>query len=995
MRSRVCLSVVILLAVMVGAASAEEAAAPAKGPIPAAEAPKHMTLPQGFTATLFAGEPDIVQPIATTVDDRGRLWVAECLSYPNWTMDGKGGHDRIVILEDQNGDGHFSKKTLFTDTISNISGLEIGHGGVWVCASPNLLFIPIDPSGDKPAGEARVVLDGWNITTAQHNVFNRLVWGPDGWLWGCNGIQSKSLVGKPGTPDAQRTPMNCGVWRYHPVRQVFEVVASGTTNPWGLDFDDYGQAFITNCVIEHLFHVIPGAHYKRMYGEDLDKHAYTLMQTCADHIHWAGGAWTSSRGGIGAHAAAGGGHAHAGCMVYLGDNWPDEFRNNVFMCNIHGNRVNRDILEEKGSGYVAHHGQDFLMANDPWFRGLNLVYGADGGVYVQDWTDTGECHNHQVVDRTNGRIYKVVYGAQPKPVKVDLAKLDDGELVKLQLHKNDWYVRRARVLLAERAAGGKLAASVTPALRKIFDQNKDVTRRLRALWALYSIGDRAAVSAATSDAEPHVRSWGIRLLVDDGKVSPDEAGQALAAAAESDSLQVRVVVASAAQRVSAEARHPALARLACQPDNARDPNLPLMIWYAAEPIVEQMSAADLVGVMGHVQVPLLREYSSRMLAERGPEEAVALLKGSCDAAVPREALVDALRGVQAAVKDVKLAAPPAGWADVSRQLAAIDDAEVRRRALLLSLIFADPTAQAPARAFLNDAKASVDERREVLAALIQSKPKDLSPLLRELLSDKDLGDMAIRAMAAANDAETPKLLIERYGGFTLEHKRDAVATLAARPKWALQLLRAVEEGKLPKSDVGALTVRQLINLKDKAVADEVNKLWGQVRSASKDKSELITQYRAELAPDALKKANLSNGRAIFNRTCAQCHTLFDAGGKLGPDLTGSQRANTDYIIENVLDPSAIVAKEYLMTVIRRNDGEVLTGIVGEETATMVTLKMPSETQTVQKADIKSRKTESISMMPEGLLQAMTPEERRDLVGYLASPVQVPVPPEAK
>src|SRR5882672_9667794 len=154
----------------------------ADAPLPPADAPKHMTLPPGFRATLFAGEPDVVQPIATAIDDRGRLWVAECLSYPKWQSDPNAGHDRIVIFEDANGDGHFSKKTDFADNISNLSGLEIGFGGVWVCSAPNLLFIPLDPSRDRPAGEPKVMLDGWDIKSAQHNVFNRLTWGPDGWL---------------------------------------------------------------------------------------------------------------------------------------------------------------------------------------------------------------------------------------------------------------------------------------------------------------------------------------------------------------------------------------------------------------------------------------------------------------------------------------------------------------------------------------------------------------------------------------------------------------------------------------------------------------------------------------------------------------------------------------------------------------------------------------------------------------------------------------------
>src|SRR5207248_6874661 len=190
--------------------------------------------------------------------------------------------------------------------------IALGFGGVWLCSTPNLVFIPVRAGEDRPAGPPEVVLDGWNLKEAKHNVFNGLTWGPDGWLWGCNGIQSRSLVGPPRTPKEKRVEINCGVWRYHPTRKVFEAVAHGTTNPWGLDFDDSGEAFITNCVIKHLWHVVPGAHFQRMYGQDSNPYSYGLLESCADHLHWGGGHWTESRGGKGPHDVPGGGHAHVG-----------------------------------------------------------------------------------------------------------------------------------------------------------------------------------------------------------------------------------------------------------------------------------------------------------------------------------------------------------------------------------------------------------------------------------------------------------------------------------------------------------------------------------------------------------------------------------------------------------------------------------------------------------------------------------------------------------
>jgi putative membrane-bound dehydrogenase-like protein len=574
-----------------------------------------MTLPDGFRATLVASEPSLIKPIAMALDDRGRLWVVESHSYPNWITDGSAGHDRILIFEDRKGTGRFDACTVFWDRGTNLSGIAVGFGGVWLCSLPNILFIPVHPGEDKPAGPPEVILDGWDLK-AKHNVFNSLTWGPDGWLYGCNGILSNSRVGRPGTPDVERVPLNCGVWRYHPTKHTFEVFAWGTTNPWGLDFDDHGEMFITNCVIKHLFHVVPGAHFVRMYGQDLDPHTYGLIDGCADHLHWAGGDWTTSRGGQGAHGEAGGGHAHVGAMVYLGDNWPDAYRGHIFMCNLHGNRVNQDLLERHGSSYVAHHGQDFLMAHDDWFRGIALQYGPDGGVFLSDWHDTGECHNADKVQPC-GRLFRVTYGT-PAAVDVDLAKASDEKLVRLQLHKNDWWVRHACRLLQERAAAGKLDAKVKPLLRTMLAEQPDVTRKLRAMWALYCVGglDEEELAGLLDSREEAVRGWAVRLLVEDRHVSDGVAGKLAALASGDKAASVRLALASALQRLPLGQRWAIAEGLAGHAEDAGDANLPLMIWYGVEPLVPtdpERAARLLAGA----KIPLVRQYIARRLASVG------------------------------------------------------------------------------------------------------------------------------------------------------------------------------------------------------------------------------------------------------------------------------------------------------------------------------------------------------------------------------------------
>jgi putative membrane-bound dehydrogenase-like protein len=964
---------------------------PADKPLPPAEAPKAMTLPAGFKVTLFAGEPDVVQPIACAFDDRGRLWVVECLSYPQWT-DKKEGNDRVVIFEDTVGDGSFHKKTVFWDKGRNLSGIEIGFGGVWLCSTPELIFLPFKEGEDHPSGPPQAVLDGWNLKEAKHNVFNSLVWGPDGWLWGCNGIQSQSSVGAPGTPSDKRVSFNCGVWRYHPTRKTFEAVAHGTTNPWGLDFDDYGEAYITNCVIHHLWHVVPGAHFERMYGQDIDPHSYGLLTSIADYIHWAGGNWTESRGGQGAHSDAGGGHAHVGAAIYLGPDWPAEYRNSLFTCNLHGNRLNRDRLEYLGSGTIARRAPDFLFAHDPWFRGLAVKQGPDDSLYVSDWCDTGECHNYVEVDRSNGRVYKVTYGT-PKPFQGNLARLSDAELVKLQLSPNDWLVRHARRLLQERAAAGTLDPHTKDGLWEIWE-HKDATRRLRALWALHAIGEfrsngfaKVLWHADWARWDEHVRGWVVRLAFEDA--NPPVA--ALAEVAGHDrSLVVRLALASGLQRLPAERRWDIAAHLVAQADSVGDRYLPLMTWYAVSPL----AAADPARagrLLATARIPLVRENLARRLATlpgvREPLVPLVALLNEVDGAVQ----ADILAGMQQALVGRRSAPRPSGWEPVYARLSASPSVEVRRRALTLAVVFDDPTALASLRSQVLDPKLDSEVRRQALQPLVTRQRDDLLPLLLGLLDDPVLRGQAVRALAAFADPKTPDLLLKRYSQFPPEIRTDVIATLSSRPAYALALLDAVEKESVPRTDLSAFTIRQLGGLKNAELNARLLKVWGNVRPASQERVALTARYKKELNSDVLKKADRSNGHRVFKEVCASCHKLFDDGGDAGPELTGSQRANLDYVLENVLDPSAVVARDYQMSVIMLKNGRVLNGIVKREDERSVTLRTQNETLVVPKVEIDTRTLSPLSLMPDGLLDKLSRDEVRDLIAYLASPEQVPLP----
>ena len=969
-------------------------------PLSPAETPKHMKLPAGFQATLFVGEPDVAQPIAFTFDERGRMWVVECYSYPDWE---EGIQDRVLIFEDRDGDGRFDSRKVFWDGGVNLSGIALGFGGVYLCATPNFIFVPDKDRDDVPDGEATVLLDGWSLD-AKHNVFNALNWGPDGWLYGCNGILATSLVGKPGTPENDRTPMNCGVWRYHPVKHKFEVVAHGTTNPWGLDFDDHGEMFITNCVIAHLWHVIPGAHYERMYGQDFNPYLYGLMQSCADHLHWAGGHWTSSRGGQGEHGDAGGGHAHAGAMVYLGDNWPDEYRNRVFTCNIHGNRVNQDELQAKGSGYIATHADDFAKVTDPWFRGLGIQYGPDGGVYVSDWNDTGECHDYDDVQRKTGRIYKITHG-RPKPFTGDLWSMSDEELVELQLHKNDWLVRTARQVLYQRAAAGKDMSQVHASLEKLLASGTTVQQQLRALWALHVAGglEPQQLLELVDHKNEYVRGWAVRLLFDQNTDSNDVIHALAEKAKVEESQRVRLQLASAMQRIALDRRF-GVARALCRHESdAEDPNLPLMIWYGVEPAVPG-NPKQALKLITDSKIYQIRQHVSRRLTDlfawQGAETKlirdsqrsdlsplVNLLATVDDPTIQEDILI----GMYAALEGRKNIPLPEQWSDVYEKLSHSKQKEVRDQANLVALVFGDPKAVANLSRLAANDSADPDERRGALQSLLNAQTPDLLPLVESLLKDKVMRGPALRAMAAYNNERTPEQIIDIYPSLTPPERTDAIGTLASRVDFATAMLKAIDAKKIPSSDLSAFSVRQLLALGDARIAERLNKVWGTVRAPGKDKAEAMARYKEMLQDDDIAGASLSHGRAVFARTCASCHKLFGEGGSIGPDLTGSQRSNLDYVLENLLDPSAVVGGDYQMTLVQTDSGRVITGIVKEETDESLVVQTPTESIIVPKDEIDDRQLSPLSMMPEGMLAQFSPDDLRALVAYLASPTQVALP----
>lgn len=371
-----------------------------------------------------------------------------------------------------------------------------------------------------------------------------------------------------------------------------------------------------------------------------------------------------------------------------------------------------------------------------------------------------------------------------------------------------------------------------------------------------------------------------------------------------------------------------------------------------------------------------------------PLEVLArVLARSDDPAVQR----DVLRGMGEALAGRRSVKAPAGWSEVHRKLSGSDDSEVRERVLALSVVFGDPQALVALRRIAEDTKASADTRGRALETLLDKRTKDVPGLLRKLLDDPTLRRAAVRGLAHFDEATTPELLLARYPKLPDAEKADAISTLASRPAYALALLDAIERKRLPRTDLSAYTARQLLGLGNKAVSERLNAVWGNIRPTAKDKEKLLARYLAVANPKALAKANRANGRAVWTKSCASCHLLFGEGQKVGPDLTGSQRAKPEYVLTKVLDPNAAVAKDYQTVRIATTGGRVVQGLVKEENDKVVVLRTQTEEVRILKSDIEERSNQNTSLMPEGQLAMLTDAQVRDLLAYLAGEGQVALP----
>jgi putative membrane-bound dehydrogenase-like protein len=929
------------------------------------------------------------QPLSASFDERGRLWVIEYLQYPNpaglkpVTVDrylrteydrvpepppkGPRGADRIKILEDTDGDGKADKATVFVEGLNLASGLIVGHGGVFVAQAPYLLFYPDRDRDDRPDGDPEVLLSGFGLQDA-HSTVNSLAWGPDGWLYGAQGSTVTARI--------RGVEFQQGIWRYHPRTKRFELFAEGGGNTWGLDFDPAGNAFGSSNGNYITFHMEQGAYYLKGFAKHGPLH----------NPHTFG-----YFGPLAYEGSKVGGHVTPGGIIYKGDAFPAEFRGAFIGGNLLSNAVYWHALKPLGSTFKGKHAGTLIDSRDAWFRPIDLLNGPDAAVYVVDWYDKRAAHldPRDTWDRTNGRIYRVVYGDRRKVEPFDLARKSSAELVGLRSSTNDWFAAEARRLLAERRDPAVIAG-----LKHDLKGDRDETIALRDLWALYVSGgfDQSLALELLEHPVAGVRRWTVRFLGDDGEINQSVRASLVNLAATEPSATVRAQLASSCQRWDAADSIPILDRLARHPEDRADEHIPMLIWWG----VERQLRNDRAAVVAWLASPeaqsaaivdqTILERAARALASGGSPDDFALCARLLEASPGREQADRVMAGIEKALEGRSLDEIPAS---LRGSIARFWNADPRPDPALIQFAarLGSPDAVTLAIRRAGEASTPDAERIAMIGMLGQMHRPEVLPALAALYRKETRPSILLALLSALGDlrpASIADLILSRYAELPPSGRAQALGVLCSRPGWARELIAAISRKTVSPKDLRPNHILQIVQLQDSSLLTEFERVWGKVpRAGSAEKTKRIAEVRG-LLPEG-DKGNAARGKAVFQETCAGCHHLFDQGEAFGPELTGADRGNLDFLLTSLVDPGAQIRNEYRGQTLALRDGRVLSGLIVEENDRSLTLFDNNKQKTlILRDDVEAVRPMETSVMPEGLLDNIPEPKIRDLFRYLQS-----------
>ena len=942
---------------------------------------------------LVLSEPQVNQPLELTFDHRGRMWVVQYNQYPypkglkvtnidnhlraefdkipEPPPQGISGADKITIFEDTNGDGHYDKSTDAISGLNIATGVAFGRGKIWVLNPPYLLAYP-DAAGDGiPDGPPVVHLSGFGLEDT-HAVANSLRWGPDGWIYGATGSTVTSNISSEATKNVAFEGQ--GIWRYHPETKIFELFAEGGGNTFHVEIDAKGRIYSGDNGVSRGQYYKQGAYYVKNWGKHgalTNPYAFGYLKNMeleGEPLRFTH-AW----------------------VKYQGHSLPADYQDKMIAINPLLNYLQLSSITADGSTFKNVDLRRIVETDDHWFRPVDIKVGPDGAVYLADWYDSRLSHvdPNDTWHRNSGRVYRITAKDHSPLAPFDLSEYTNQQLVGLLSHPNKWYRQQAIRLFGDR----KDPDNIEPLLELM--NGGEPQEALEALWAIHASGgfNDALALNALSHSDPYVRLWGVRLVGDSKVASRSIASQLVSMANTESNPEVLGQLASSAKRLPSDVALPMIEGLVAQPEIELDQDNALLLWWAMESKVEAESAS-VVALFKDPEIwryPVVQNFILERLASRLVLPNENMLMDQCASLLklaPKLSLgKSAFNGTQEGLLGRSLTAVPSSLIEaLAPYLEKFGEAP-------LSIAIRQEQTEAIDSALKIISQEST-EVKEQLAYIdlfgelqIQQSIESLLQLMENNSTRTSLRHAALKSLENFDQAQIGKRVADAYPDKLRAEpslKQAALDLLVSRTSWANHLIHLIDTSKQVKSDdLPTEVVLKMQLLNDQQLTLAINKIWPQLRVQSSQEKEQVMQRIKSVVPAG--SIDLSAGESTYSRLCGACHQLFGQGGSLGPDLTGYDRKNLNYLILNIVDPSIDIREGYVNYKLVTTNDRTLSGVLTQRSDQMVTIRSFAGDETSIPADqIKELQAQTISLMPERLIDGLTDQEIVDLFGYIMS-----------
>ncbi|MBM80610.1 MAG: dehydrogenase [Planctomycetaceae bacterium] len=957
-------------------------------PLPPAEAIKSFTVADDLRLDQVLSEPHIGQPLFINWDERGRLWVLNYKQYPNPAglkmisrdkflravydrvplppPHGVRGADEITIHEDTDGDGKFDTHKTFVDGLNITSSFERGRGGVFVLSPPYLLFYPDANNDDVPDSDPQVLLKGFGIEDS-HSIANSLRWGPDGWLYACQGSTVTGRIIRPGIDTVPIHSMGQLIWRYHPVTRRYEVFAEGGGNTFGCEIDDKGRIFSgTNGGNARGFHYVQGAYERKgfsKHGALSNPYAFGYFPTMKHH---SVPRFTHN------------------FIIYSGGALPEKYNGRLFGIEPLQGQIVQSTITPNTTTFETKDIDRPVLCSDQWFRPVDIKVGPDGAIYFGDLYEQRIDHASHYAGRVTpetGRVYRIRALHPKRTNKFNYGTMATSELVKRMSHPNKWHRQTILRVLADRRD-----RSAIPYLRARILESAGQTA-LESCWALNLCGgltDEIADELLAHE-DQYVRLWAVRLLADARRVSPKVGSRLVEMSATESYAEVRSQLACSAKRLPAKIAAPMIGNLLTHSEDMNDLHIPLLLWWAMESKAAdgREEVAKLFADKKFWNLPLVQEHILDRIIRRyalsGSRQDLLACATLLELAPEKKHQDILMKGFEAAYAGRSLANLP------DELISAISS--VGGGSLVLQVRQGIP--EATQNALKTVASSKDDKQRMTLIRIFgEVTNKDAVPVLLDVVTKANsdaLKSSALLSLEAYSDSDIADIVVGNYAKFSEPVRESAQTLLSSRRAWATKLVNAVGSGAIDKKTIPIETRRRLLLHNDEKLRTLVEEQFGRVAGATSAQMQQRIEELNAMLQDAKGSGNPYTGKVLYKKTCGKCHVLFTQGGSIGPDLTSFKRDDIQGILLNVVNPSAEIRKGFENYTVRTLEGRIVTGfLIDQDTQVVVLRGADGQNVVIPRDDIDDMAANTKSLMPEGLLDKLSDAEIKHLFAYLRS-----------